>query len=618
MCRSPMSMMTGSGGVVVQEQISDYGLLSDCQSAALVSRDGSIDWYSPQRFDASSVFARLLDPAAGYWSLAPRGTYTTERAYIPDSLVLETTFSTPTGRATVRDALALGPGERGHDLGLASPHVLLRVVTGGQGEVSFRSVLSARPDYGLLHPLIELHDGHAVIHDGASDLHLQAQAALHLDGSDLYADLTVRSGEAVGLALAFRETGDGERPPLINAQRTLEDTVEAWRSWGAMHHTYRGPYADAVHLGSLVLQGLTYQPTGAIIAAPTTSLPEVIGGSANWDYRYVWLRDLGMTLRALWTAGCPSQVDRFVTWVTRTLGNLTATTDHVQIMYTVLGQHIVAEHELDHLAGYRNHRPVRIGNGAWRQRQHDVLGEVVETIHMLRDHLAPLGEASRRLVVDLANRAATAWQETDSGMWEARGPEQHYLSAKVMCWVALDRALRLAPLLGDGLPLDRWQSERDAVHRTIVDRGWSERVGAYTGIIGSDTLDASALLMPLVGVLPARDPRMRSTIEVIARELANEDGDVRRWREEQNAFFLCSYWLVECFEMLGEHEKAVRMFERISSHANDLGLLSEMVSPRSGELVGNHPQAFSHMGLMNAAYRLGGVRDSSGCEQDER
>ena len=415
----------------------------------------------------------------------------------------------------------------------------------------------------------------------------------------------MRAGETADFALAYRRVSGkaGEQPLDLDVGDRLQDTVEGWESWASMHRGYDGPYKEEVQRSTLVLQALTYVPTGAVLGAPTTSLPEMREG-ANWDYRYSWLRDLSLTLRALWVSACPDEAERFFGWIYDSSARYPES-GQMQIMYGVDGERNLNEHVLDHLRGFRGVGPVRVGNAAWRQRQLDVYGEVADSAYLLRDQLGEeFDDATSRLVSALADQAAQNWRETDSGMWEARDAERHYLSSKVMCWVALDRAIKLAPRLGDRAgDVGWWKEVRAEIRSEVLENGWSEEVGAYTGALGSPNLDASVLLMPLIDFLPVDDPRMRSTIEVIERELSG-NGLVHRWKGDENGFLLCTYWLVECLARLGETEKARKLFEDASARANDLGLLSEMVDPETDEFFGNFPQAFSHVGLINAAWSL--------------
>lgn len=585
--------------------IADYALLSDCQTAALVSRSGSIDWYCPSRFDAPSIFARLLDDAGGHWSIRPAQVERIERSYLPDTMVVRTVFHTPTGSAALIDALAFASDARGHQIGMRVPHLLLRRVEGLQGSVTCELDFAPRIEYALTTPYVVSAECGVIARGGPLELNLLTQVPLETNTTTATGCFTVATGEVADFALHSRplyQPGD-DAVASVNVGAELENTCSAWRSWGEHHQTYPGPYHDVVRRSAFVLQALTYQPSGTVVAAATTSLPEVAGGSANWDYRFAWLRDLSLTLRALWVAACPDEVLRYFHWIDSAMGHATSAEQHVQIMYGVGGERDLTEHTLDHLHGFAGSQPVRTGNSAWRQKQIDVLGEVVDSIYLFRDYLEDPDDGIKRLVQRLADEAARRWHEPDAGMWEARDRERHYLSSKVMCWVALDRAVKLAPRLGDTPDVDRWRHERDAVRQAILRDGWNEETGAYTGAFGSPNLDASVLLMPLVGFLPADDPRMRATIEVIDREL-NRDGLVHRWAGDENGFFLCTYWLVECLARIGELERARSLFERTTAYANDLGLLAEMADPATGAQLGNFPQAFSHVGIINAAWSI--------------
>jgi len=581
--------------------IGDYGFVSDCHSAALVDRAGSVDWWCVPRFDSPSVFGRLLDPAAGHWSLCPSAAFESTRRYVPDSLVLQTVFTTAGGEVTVTDALGLESGARGHEIGLRSPHVLLRRVEGSKGAVEMVTEFAPRMEYGLTVPNILASEDWMAARGGPVVLALSGGVTLSPEPGCVRARFTVHAGEQVDFRVAYTPSSEpdaagGDDPTA------LEDTIAGWESWAQLHDGYQGRHQEAVRRSSLVLQGLTYQPTGAVVAAATTSLPEKVGEDLNFDYRYAWLRDLSLTIRSLWIAACPDEANRLFRWIADAGGHL-AEDERVQIMYGVAGERDLTEHELTHLAGYRDSRPVRIGNAAWDQEQLDVLGEVLDAVEQLRDELGELGEPTRELLITLANRAATTWREPDAGMWEARDQQRQYVSSKVMCWVALDRAVRLAPLLGDGVQLERWEEARERVRTAVLDKAWSERAGAYTGAFGSDDLDASVLLLPLVRFLPATDERMWATIEAIERELG-DIGLVRRWPEDPMGFLICTYWLVECLALGGEVGRAEEWFERATSYANDLGLLAEEADPDRKELLGNYPQAFSHVGLINAAWRL--------------
>jgi len=581
--------------------IGDYAFLSDCHSAALVDRSASVDWWCVPRFDSPSVFGRLLGPDAGHWSLAPTAGFEVQREYAPDSLVLRTMFATAGGQVTVTDVLGFEEGARCHDIGRRSPHVLLRRVDGVAGAVELTTEFAPRMEYGLTVPhMVDVQDG-VVARGGPVRLALTSEIKLSGEPGCARGRFTVHAGEQVDFRLAFTPSSAEPTSADGAGRATVDDTLAAWRSWAEIHDGYDGLHRDAVRRSSLVLQGLTYQPTGAVVAAATTSLPEKVGADLNFDYRFAWLRDLSLTIRSLWIAACPDEANRLFRWIADAAGHLGD--ERVQIMYGVEGERNLAEHELKHLPGFRDSRPVRAGNAAWDQEQLDVLGEVLDAAEQLREQLGELSEPTRELLIALADRAAATWREPDAGMWEARDRSRQYVSSKVMCWVALDRAIHLAPLLGDGVHLERWEEARERVHAAVLTEGWSEQAGAYTGAFGSDDLDASVLLLPLVHFLPADDERMWATIEAIERELG-DIGLVRRWPDDPMGFLICTYWLVECLALGGEVARAEMWFDRATSYANDLGLLAEEADPDRKELLGNYPQAFSHVGLINAAWRL--------------
>jgi alpha,alpha-trehalase len=600
----------------VSQPVADYGLLADCNSAALVDRGGSIDWLCLPRYDSDAVFTRLLDPEAGHWSVSPAGAYVSQRRYLPGTLVLETTFITDTGEVTLTDAMAFADGQRGHELGFDAPHELLRCVRGRSGEVELRMELAPRPEYGLVKPLVRLEDGGARTFGGTGRVTVRSDVPMTLADSTISATFRVGAGDVHGFALRWAPSELRDAPaPTVPSEvaARIEDTTEAWRSWGTEHDIYDGPRRELVRDSSRVLKALTYRPTGAIVAAPTTSLPESVGGERNWDYRFSWIRDSSMTIEALYVGACPDEVEEFISFMTSSAGGRAAE-GSLQIMYGIGGEHDLSERELGHLRGWRDSRPVRVGNGAWSQVQLDVYGELLNSLHLYREKLGDLHPEIQAFAADLADTAARRWGEPDSGMWEMRGEPRHHLSSKVLCWTALDRAVKLCPRLGEYANVAGWEATRDEIRAAILERGWSEKRQAFAQSFDSDELDAAALLMPILGFLPATDQRMRATIEAIARDLT-EDGLVLRYRSDEGlnpdgltgregTFVICSFWLVSCLARAGELERAEALFDRLSGYANDLGLLAEEVDTTNGEQLGNFPQAFSHIGLINAAWEL--------------
>jgi alpha,alpha-trehalase len=600
--------------------VGDYALLADCNSAALVSREGSIDWLCLPRYDSPALFARILDPDAGHWSIRPAGEFSAQRRYVPGTLVMETTFTTDEGVVRLRDAMAFAPGQRGHELGFDAPHELLRSVEGVSGRVELATELAPRPEYGLVRPLLRLEDDGACSFGGPNRLAMRAGSPLVLEGSTLGSSFTVAKGEQVGFSLRWAPVEQREAPaPCLPDQvaARVDDTVEAWQSWEAEHDIYDAPHRELVRFSSRVLKGLTYRPTGAIVAAPTTSLPETVGGERNWDYRFSWIRDSSLTIEALYIGACSDEAEEFVSFMTSSAGGR-AREGSLQIMYGIGGEHDLSERELPHLRGWRDSRPVRVGNGAWDQTQLDVYGELLNSLWLYHERLGELHPEVQAFVADLADTAAARWHETDAGMWEMRGEPRHHLSSKVLCWTALDRAVKLADVLGEHAKPQQWAAARDEIRAAVLERGWSERSQAYAQSFDSDELDAAALLMAILGFLPADDERMRSTIEAIARELT-EDGLVLRYRNqeglnadgltgEEGTFVICSFWLVSCLAQAGELERAEALFDQLTAYANDVGLLAEEIDTANGEQLGNFPQAFSHIGLITAAWQIDQVR----------
>lgn len=592
--------------------IADYALLSDCRSAALVSRAGTVDWLCFPRFDGPSVFARLLDEQAGHWSIHAVGTSQVSRRYLEGTMALETTFRTPTGVAVLVDAMAIGRNERGHELGVNSPGVLLRSVSCKSGAVEMELEYAPRFEYGLIFPRLRPIQGGVVARGGANILVLSSPMVLHIEGSIARARFTLQAGEQASFALQHRASWEGAPQVCTAAAITdyLHDTIVGWRTWSDIHQRYEGPWRKLVHHSGRVLQALMFRPTGAIVAAPTTSLPESIGGERNWDYRYAWVRDASLTLEALWVAACPDEAYWFFDWIAGAVASQIRRGAELQIMFGVGGEHDLSERTLSHLAGWRASRPVRVGNGAWNQRQLDVYGELLSAARRLRGQLSELDEDTRHFLVEVADTAGARWQEPDQGIWEVRGGPRDFLYSKLMCWVALDCAIELAEMLNAHDRIDAWAATREQIRDAILKRGWSEKARAFTQAFGSDDLDASALMIPIVGFLPATDPRVRATIDAIAERLTDAHGLVYRYRAsdglagEEGTFLLCTFWLAHALALAGEVEPAMATFERAITYTNDVGLLAEEVDPASGELLGNFPQAFSHIGLVNAAWAI--------------
>jgi alpha,alpha-trehalase len=592
--------------------IGEYALLSDRRSAALVSRDGSVDWLCVPRFDGPSVFCRLLDPAGGHFAIRPVGEFQVSRRYVEQTLVLETTFTTARGTAVLTDTLSVGRNERGHDLGAHSPGALLRSLACTRGEIQVEVSYAPRPEYGLIHPVLMPVPGGVGARGGASRLFLSTSAGFGVDDATATARVGLAAGEVAVFALEHGHMAGPALAPWTADEITgrLDDTVQAWRSWSAIHQNYEGPWRELVHHSGRVLQGMTYARTGAIVAAPTTSLPETIGGGRNWDYRYTWVRDASLTMDALWVAACPDEANKFFAFLANSAGAGLPRGADLQIMFGIGGEWDLSERELPHLAGWRGSRPVRVGNGAWLQRQLDVYGELLGAAQRLVDELGQLDTVTRRFLTAVADTAAARWREKDHGIWEIRGEPRDFLYSKLMCWVAMDSAIALAGRLGAEGRVADWGSTRDEIRAAILTRGWSERAGAFTQAFGSEELDASSLMLLITGFLPADDPRMKATIKAIAERLTDDRGLVYRYLTHdgldgaEGTFLLCTFWLAQAQALAGDVEAATATFERAVAAINDVGLLAEEVDPRNGEMIGNFPQAFSHIGLINAAWAI--------------
>jgi GH15 family glucan-1,4-alpha-glucosidase len=603
--------------------IGDYALLSDCHSAALVSRDGSVDWLCFPRFDGPSLFCRLLDSGGGRFAITPTGEFQTRRRYADETMVLETTFTTTGGAAVLTDAMAVGPDERGHELGKNSPGTLLRRLACTSGEIEAEVTFAPRPEYGIVLPVLELVQGGLAARGGADRLLLSTAVSFAIDGATATARFRLTAGQTAVFALGHGHMGG---PPLVpwsaeDIATRLADTAAAWRSWSALHQNYEGPWRELVRHSGRVLQALTFAPTGAIVAAPTTSLPETVGGERNWDYRYTWVRDASMTMEALWVAACPDEANKFFSFLADAAASQLPGGADLQIMFGVGGERDLTERELPHLAGWRGSRPVRVGNGAWTQRQLDVYGELLGAAQRLVDQLGQLDPVTQRFLAAAADTAASRWQEKDQGIWEIRGEPRDFLYSKLMCWVALDRAIALAGHLGAEARVTDWAAARDEIRAAILQRGWNERAGAFTQAFGSEDLDASNLMLTITGFLPADDPRIKATIEATARRLTNEHGLVYRYRSRdglsgtEGTFLLCTFWLAQAQALAGQVEAATATFERAVAAISDVGLLAEEVDSGAGEMIGNFPQALSHIGLVNAAWAITQAQQRGGAKR---
>jgi GH15 family glucan-1,4-alpha-glucosidase len=581
--------------------IEDYGLIGDCASAALVGRNGSIDWLCWPRFDSAACFSALLgDARHGRWRIAPvDGSARTERRYCGDTLVLETVFETGEGRAAVVDFMPVN----------ADAPSVVRIVEGRGGRVAMRSDLTLRFDYGSTVPWVtRLRDGSGIVAVAGPNLAvLRTPAALRGEGLATAADFTVGAGERVPFVLSY---GPSHRPPpaAAPAEAALDATRDFWSRW-AGRCTYGGPWRDAVLRSLLTLKALTFAETGGIVAAPTTSLPEQLGGPRNWDYRFCWLRDATLSLTALMGGGYYDEAKAWRDWLQRAVAG---SPDDMQIMYGIAGERRLAEWEVPWLPGYQGAAPVRVGNAASGQLQLDVWGEVMDALHLARaGGLAPV-PAGWDLQREALEHLGAIWRGPDEGIWEVRGGRRQFTHSKVMAWVAFDRMVRDAETYGLDAPLDRWRAARDEIHATVCHEGFDAGVGSFTQSFGRPELDASLLLIPATGFLPAEDPRVAGTTAAVERGLTAE-GFVLRYRTESGAdglppgegvFLPCSFWLADAYAATGRPCDAHRLLERLLSLRNDLGLLGEEYDVRAGRQVGNFPQAFSHVALVHTAMGL--------------
>ncbi|MFG3660638.1 glycoside hydrolase family 15 protein [Streptomyces sp. NPDC047706] len=604
-----------SAQAIATSRIEDYALVGDEQTAALVGRDGSVDWLCLPRFDSAACFARLLgDEDNGHWRIAPKdsggaeasdGTphTCTRRAYRPGTLVLDTEWDTPEGSIRVTDLMP--QRDRAPDL--------VRIVEGLSGRVTVRSTLRLRFDYGSIVPWMRRSDGHRVAVAGPDSTWLRSEPPVPTWGEDFgtHSEFTVGAGEKVAFVLTWHPSHE-PRPPLVDPYESLRHSLSDWRAWSARCR-YDGPYRDAVLRSLITLKALTYAPTGGIVAAPTTSLPEEIGGVRNWDYRYCWLRDSTLTLGALLSAGYHEEAEAWRDWLVRAVAGSPA---DMQIMYGLAGERRLPEAELPWLAGFAGSPPVRIGNDAVRQLQLDVYGQVMDSLSLARISGMAVKPHMWQMECALMEFLRSAWRQPDEGLWEVRGGRKQFVHSKVMVWVAADRAVRTMErkpeLKGD---LEGWREFRAEVHREVCEQGYDPERNTFTQYYGSRELDAATLLIPRVGFLPPGDPRVTGTIEAVRAELC-QGGFLHRYSADRTAvdglpggegtFLVCSFWLADALHMTGRTEEARELFEKLVGLANDVGLLAEEYDPVAGRQLGNFPQAFSHIGLVNTALALFG------------
>jgi GH15 family glucan-1,4-alpha-glucosidase len=582
--------------------IEDYALIGDLQTAALVSREGAVDWLCLPRFDSGALFAALLGSTEnGHWTMRPAGEFrSVGRRYRGDTLVLETELESADGRVRLVDFMP--PRETKPDL--------VRIVEGVRGRVEMSTELVIRFDYGDIVPWVRNVEGTLVAIAGPDAVTLRTP--VELEGRDLrtQASFIVAEGDRVPFVLTWFPSNE-PLPTPVEPDVALGDTESYWEEW-ADRCTYFGRWHDAVHRSLLTLKALTFAPTGGIVAAPTTSLPEALGGVRNWDYRYCWLRDATLTLLALLRAGYIEEARSWRDWLLRAIAG---SPEDVQIMYGVAGERRLSELQLPWLSGYEGSQPIRIGNDASNQLQLDVYGEVVEALYRARARGLEPSDDSWRLTAKILDWLESGWKQEDEGIWEVRGPRRHFTHSKVMAWVAFDRAVKMVEQIGRGENADRWRASREEVRQDVLRAGFNPDVGTFVQYYGSDRLDASLLLIPLVGFLPATDERVVATVDAIQRDLMR-GGFVERYRADvdnvevdglppgEGVFLPCSFWLVAVLAQQGRRDEAVELYERLLALRNDVGLISEEYDPESKRLVGNFPQAFTHLALVETAFSL--------------
>lgn len=582
-------------------RIEDYALIGDCQTAALVGKDGSIDWLCFPRFDSAACFAALLGtPEHGRWIVAPVGTVrAVRRRYRQGTLVLETDYETDDGAVTLVDFM---PPR-------TSDPELVRIVVGTRGQVRMRTQLTIRFDYGWVVPWVRKLDGARGIRAtaGPDTLYLRTNVPLHGENLHTVGEFTVSAGERIPFELTWHPTSEPE-PPARDPEAALRKSDAWWREWSG-RCTYEGEWREAVLRSLITLKALTYAPTGGIAAAATTSLPEHIGGVRNWDYRYCWLRDATFTLYALMVGGYIDEARAWRQWLVNAVAGTPA---ELQIMYGLSGERRLTELDLTWLPGYEASTPVRIGNAAYKQRQLDVYGEVMDALHAARRLGLPPSEEAWRIQCAIVQFLETQWREPDEGIWEMRGPKRHFTHSKVMAWVAFDRAVKAVEQSGLSGDAATWRRARDEVHAQVMAQGFNGEVNAFTQFYGSKEPDASLLMLPMVGFIDANDPRMVGTVELIRKRLLH-DGLVDRYPLNpsvdglpggEGGFLICTFWLADNLALQGRQAEAREIFERLLSLRNDVGLLSEEYDPVARRFLGNFPQAFSHIGLVNTARNL--------------
>jgi len=588
-------------------RIEDYAVIGDLETAALVSREGSIDWLCWPNFASGACFAALLGTAEnGFWKICPEGKFSVTRRYRPSTMILETTFTTEDGEVCLTDFMP--PRGKYSDV--------IRIVRGVRGKVKMRMDMVLRFDYGLTIPWVTMHEKELRAVAGPNMAVLRSQcvkgAAAEMHGEDMktVSEFSLKAGHEVCFALTYAPSNE-DVPPATHVMNDLRATEKFWCDWSAKS-TYKGEYAEIVQRSLMVLKTLTYEPTAGIVAAVTTGLPERIGGERNWDYRYCWLRDTSFTLLVLLRAGYTEEAANWQRWLLRAIAGAP---DQVQSLYGISGERKLLEWEVDWLPGYENSKPVRIGNAAADQFQLDVFGEVAVALSRMPEAAQDVRTPSIELEAKLIDHLCHVWNQPDEGIWETRGGRQHFVHSKAMAWVALDRAVKQHEKYDGKGDVKRWRKNRDLLHKEICEKGFNKKLNAFTQSYGSDALDASCLRLAFIGFLPLDDPRMIGTIDAVQKHLVR-DGLVERYdtsvakdglQGSEGAFLACSFWLCTCLYLIGREQEAREMFDRLLLMQNDVGLLSEEYDPRAKRMLGNFPQALSHIAMLHTAFTLSGL-----------
>lgn len=591
------------------KKLEHYGIIGNLNTCALVGRDGSIEWCCFPHIESPSIFASILDiDKGGHFAVRPSGPFESEQQYIEKTNILQTVFHTSSGTTILTDFMPLKQGDEAET---RESQTIYRKVTCGKGSIKLEVEFNPRFNYARAQTIIKPFERGVVATGNNEQVFLTSSLELKIRDDGAFGTYTIKEGDIIWMVLQY---GHNVSMYPEACESSLKNTVQYWVNWGhrcePMKCVFGGPWHDLIVRSGLVLKLLTHHESGAICAAPTTSLPEEIGGVRNWDYRFNWIRDAAFTLQALYNLGHVREAKNHLRWF-MSLCRGTKEPSEIQIMYGVHGETDLKEQELKHLSGYRNSLPVRIGNGAAKQRQLDIYGELLNVFYEITRYGEDIQQDDWHFVAKIVDYVCEVWDTKDSGIWEVRGEPKHFVYSKLMCWVAIDKGIKIAELRGFDAPLDRWKDVRNEIKNAILQKGFSPKLNSFVQSFGSETLDATSLLIPMMGFLPFDDPRVKGTIDATIKQLTAKDGLVYRYQGEdglsgkEGVFTLCSFWLVDVFALSGRVEEAEKIFTNLLKYVSPLGLLAEEIDPDTGEQLGNFPQAFSHIGLINSALYLG-------------